>query len=117
VKFYFEQLNRALTEPDPSKIQVLAEPQCVACLRLAKSATDLQTKGHRYSTSPFLVESVTEIGKSAPDIQLVRLQLSQPEVEVVDRSGTVVATDAPSKGARTVGVRWKSGAWRLVDMA
>ena len=116
VRYFIQQSSAAWTTPDARLIEDLSDPDCASCRSLAKTASDLQAKGHRYRDDPISVVSVESlVGDGAR--QNVAATIKQHPMEVVDTNGKVVSTDAADDLDRTFLLYWKEGRWIVGGIA
>lgn len=116
VKYYFSQVNRAWTEPDPDAIRALSNPECLSCASLARTASDLKSQSRRYDRDPVSIEGLAGQGVVGGGRQQVAFKLIQHRSNVVDSTGRVVLTDEAKEVDRRIELEWVSGQWRVWDI-
>lgn len=116
VRYFVEQSAEAWTTPDASLIDALSDPDCKSCASLAGTASDLESKGHRYRDDPITVVSVESLVGDG-ERQNVVATIKQHEMDVIDRSGNVVDSDSADDLQRTFLLYWKGGQWLVGGIA
>ena len=116
VTYFVQQSAAAWTTPNARLIENLSDPDCASCTSLAKTASDLEGKGHRYREQPISVVSVEALVGDG-NRQNVAATIKQHAVEVVDAKGRVVSSDAADDLERTFLLYWKGGRWLVGGIA
>ena len=117
VRFFFDQLNTAWTEPREGLVSALGDDDCRFCAKSESDAAQLVSRGERYESNPVKLGSLTVLILGEGDEQtLVRTELTQNEVDVLDRAGVVVRTDQKKQVTLTTGLTWQGGQWRVFDV-
>lgn len=108
VRYFVQQSSRAWTTPDADLIEALSDTDCKSCASLAKTARQLEEKGHRYRDDPITVVSVAAlVGDESR--QNVAATIKQHDMDVVDKDGKVVSSDSADDLQRTFLLYWKEG--------
>lgn len=116
VRFFFDELNTAWTEPQAGLIESLSDPTCEFCTNTEATATRLVADRHRYSTKPVEVTAVDQFVGAPTGQQYVAVTLVQRRSDVVDADGAVVRTDVRKVLDRYVAVVWAGDGWRLLGV-
>lgn len=115
-RFYFDQVNRAWTAPDPGLIVPLGEPGCSTCAEFEKTARQLKSARNRYAADPVTCGSLLAVGGAPKDHQLLHASVAQHKVNVINQSGAVVTTDQAKDLELIVELIWKADEWRIWDI-
>jgi len=114
VRFFFDQLNTALTEPRAGLIKSLSDPKCEFCKGTEDTAVYLVRENERYATNPVDVIDVEAFVGAPEGQQYLALSMVQKRADIVDAKGVVVATDSRKDADSNVGVVWSSGRWLML---
>lgn len=115
-KYYFAQVNRAWTVPDPELIVPLGEPGCSTCAEFEKTAKNLKSERTKYAADPVTCGSVLAVSGAPKDHQLLHASVAQHKVDVINQSGDVVTTDQAKDLNLVVELIWKADEWRIWDI-
>lgn len=117
VRFFFDQVNTAWTEPRAGLISALGDVDCRFCAKSESDAVALITNSERYESDPVTLGPLNILILGEGDDQtLVRTELTQNEVDVLNSGGVVVRTDPKKKVTLTTGLVWQGGTWRVFDV-
>jgi hypothetical protein len=91
---------------------------CRFCAKSESDAAALITNGQRYESDPVKLGSLTVLILGEGDDQtLVRTELTQNEVDVLNSAGVAVRTDPKKKVTLTNGPDYGRGdTWRVFDV-
>jgi len=113
VRYFFDQVNTAWTEPRPGLIAALSTGSCDFCATTEQAAQGLAEAGQKYSSKPVSVRGVDALA-GAPSGQLyLYVDMVQNHADIVDAAGKVVATDKRKLIPSNVAVLWSDGAWQM----
>lgn len=113
VRFFFDQVNEAWTEPAPGLIASLSSPGCDFCTTTEEAAQGLAKADQKYSTNPVTVRGV-DVLTGAPTGQVYLFaDMLQNRSDIIDASGNVVTTDERKVIPSNVAVRWSGAAWQM----
>ena len=112
-RHFFEQFNEAWTQPREGLIASLSDPACEFCDKTESTAAFLVKEGQRYSTDPVTIVELATLTGAPRDQWYLACDLVQNRSDIVDTSGTVVATDPRKEVAFNIAVTWSSSGWRM----
>ncbi|WP_392542449.1 DUF6318 family protein [Oryzobacter telluris] len=113
VRYFFDQVNVAWTQPKAGVIAELGEPKCEFCVNTEETAAFLVKEKQRYDQDPLSLARVE--GLTAPEGQLYFfVEGTQNRASIVDASGKVLATDPKKPLRMNVAIRWATDRWSFV---
>lgn len=115
-KFFFEQFNRAWTEPRAGLIESLSARECVFCKTTEETAAFLVGAGERYQSRPMEVLSAEAIVGAPEGRQFLVVNIEQKRVDIVNAAGNVVDTDARKVFERYVVLSWSTDHWLMFEV-
>jgi hypothetical protein len=116
VRYFFDQVNVAWTEPRPGLIASLSDPACEFCADVEQTSVDLAQQSERYNERAVSLGDVARRAGAPQDQYFFEVLVIQHAAEVVDQRGKVVRTDEAGQGASLVGVKWTQEGWRLLGV-
>ena len=116
VRFFFDQVNTAWTEPRAGLIKSFSDPKCEFCSKTEATAARLVSDRQRYSSNPVEVTAIDQFVGAPSGQEYLAVTLVQRRVDVLDADGSVVSTDQRKNLDRYVAVIWTDGEWRLLGV-
>lgn len=116
VKYFFDQLQVAWTEPRTGVISALSESDCQFCKTTEQTAAYLVTNKQRYKSDPVDVADLEVFGGAPDGQQFLSVTMLQRKASIVSADGAVVRTDAAKKLPRYVTLRWVDGSWSMLEL-
>ncbi len=92
VKYYVQQINRALSGPDSTLLPRISMDSCKTCASINGSAAQLALNGQRYVGVPIVVERLGLTSKNNDRQVFVGVYGNQPPSRIVDSHGKTVRT-------------------------
>ena len=117
VRYFFDQVNEAWTQPQAGLVAALADSGCQFCLKTESDARDLVRAGERYESPPISLKSATVLSGAAPGGQsFVKTNATQNRVDVLNASNAVVRSDSKKELQLMTGLIWKGGRWFVYEV-
>jgi hypothetical protein len=121
VRYYFDLLNKSLTDMDPQYLRFFAEPGCDVCERIATETEADAAAGYRYSGGELTIPGDISVISSTRDEAQTAFVADQAPMTVLDSGGNPVpdlvfdGEDALNSGTVTV---WDGAAktWKLTEL-
>jgi hypothetical protein len=121
VRYYFELLNKSLTNMDPQYLRFFAEAGCDVCERIATETESDAASGYSYSGGELTIPGDISVIMSAPEEAQTAFVADQAPMTVVDSAGNPVpdlvfdGEDVLNSGTITV---WDESAktWKLKEL-
>jgi len=121
VRYYFDLLNKSLTDMDPQYIRFFAEAGCDACERIAKETETDAAAGYTYRGGELTIAGDISILMTGPAEAQAGFVTDQAPMTVMDRAGKPVpdlefpAEKTTNSGSITV---WDAptGTWKLTEL-
>ena len=117
VKFSFEQVNRAWTEPNPNLLPTLTHPHCTACVTLQDQAEAMAAQNQRYDGDPASTRDITLLPDAPPGQLFFTMTLHQNAANTIDSWGRVHDQHVVKVTSRRVAVSWEGDRWMLFAVA
>ncbi|MGL4176912.1 MAG: DUF6318 family protein [Dermatophilaceae bacterium] len=116
IEFYFDEMNRALTEPTTGIISGLSDPGCQFCEKAETAASYLVRNKQRYTGDPGEVDSLVKVSGEVNVRLVFAAKQTQNTRDVVDENGQVVDSVEEETGDVLIGVSWSGRGWRMYDV-
>jgi hypothetical protein len=121
VRYYFDLLNRSLTDMDPQHLRFFAEAGCDVCERIASETDSDAAEGYSYRGGALTIPGDISVTMSASGEAQSAFIADQAPMTVLDSAGTPVpdlvfdGEDDLSSGTVTV---WdeSSATWKLMEL-
>ena len=116
VTFFISELNASWKRPDAVRIAELCRAKVSkSCAAFIRTATDLESKGHRYASDAVSIDTVNSLGE-VDGLMRFDVRGRQERAEVVDSRGRVVLTDPREQSHFLVFLDWTRTGWILHDL-
>jgi hypothetical protein len=112
-QYFFQQVNKAWSTPDPTSLDGLFAPTCTTCVGIRGSAASYQLKGQRYRGHPLTDVSVESLTGAVGANTHVRVTAMQQASAVVDRSDKVVEAVPRTPSTFDMTLTWVRRSWRV----
>ena len=112
--FYTEEMDRATVTADSSKLRVLAEPGCSACMSIIELVDGYKKRGERQSRSSLRLQAV-EVTSETDKATVVDVLADDLPHEIVRADGSVVSTSPAAKINFRHTLAWAEIGWRVSD--
>ena len=112
-RFYFSELNRAWTIPDPFALSGLSSPTCKTCTNFALTARSLQKDGFRYDGPPVSVGDsilLPESNKNRVALQFINVQEAR---SIVNSQGRVIEKLPRRSSLSQLEMIWSAQGWHV----
>jgi len=116
VRFFFDQLNTAWTEPRAGLIESLSDPACKFCSLSENDAAYLVAEKQRYERVPAEVLEVEAFVGAPAGQQYLAAKIDQKNVRILDQAGEVVGTDQHKVIDRNVALVWSVDRWLMLEV-
>jgi hypothetical protein len=118
-EFFIKTIDWAYATTSTTYMKHYYEQTCVECRSIDAGISTAARKGHRFVGDRITIkrsELVTPNDLPLAEISIL-IRYDVTSVEVLDKNGRFVAADVAHHFAEHVGLRWRSGGWRVVDLA
>ena len=112
-RYFFEQVNKAWSTPNPTALDGLYGPTCTTCAAIRGSAASYESKGQRYRDTPLTGVSASSLTEAAGATTQVRVTATQEASAVVDRDGKVVEAVPRTPSTFVLSLTWVGGGWQV----
>jgi hypothetical protein len=121
VRYYFELLNKSLTDMDPQYLRLFAEGGCDVCERIATETETDAAQGYSYRGGELTIPGNVAVMMSTPTEAQSSFVADQAPMTVLDSAGTPVpdlvfdGEDALNSGTIT-GWDESTSSWKLTEL-
>jgi Family of unknown function (DUF6318) len=115
-RYFFNQVNRAWSTPNPTTLDGLYAPTCTTCAAIRGSAADYESKGQRYRDTPLTGISASSLTNATGATTQVRVTATQEASAIVDRNGKVVEAVPRTPSTFVLTLTWVTGGWKVTLM-
>ena len=116
VRFFYQQMNRAWTQPAAGLIPPLCLSSSKSCAGIERVASQLVRDRQRYAGDPLTISLVVPLGAGSPSSIAVDVQGRQENRDVVDAQGKVMLTDLQKPAHFEVQLVRLSDGWRVATI-
>jgi hypothetical protein len=113
-RFFTQQMDQTTVTADSSKLRVLAQPTCTACLSIIELVDGYKDRGERQSRSSLNVKAV-EVTSETGNATIVDVLADDLPHKIVRSDGSVVSTSPAAKINFRHTLAWTEMGWRVSD--